>query len=207
MFLQVGSSYDYDDGYSYGVDSAYTNGGDGGSSTVHISGGGSSSSSTVHISGGGGGSSSTVLVSGGGGGSSSSSSSTITIGASAEVDSGVSVGGGSVSVGGGSVSVGGSSTTRGGSASAGTGAGGSIATGTGQGVAGEGDYTDLDGFTEEHITEYDDLDLYGTYDDLEDVDKDNNLPVVTNEYYEQVKNNNKIKHDLEDEEVDVMRGS
>lgn len=171
------SSYDYGDGYDYGVDSHYTTDRGGSSSTVHISGGGSSSSSTVHVSGGGGGSSSssTISVSGGSAGGGS-----------------VSVGDGSVSIGGGSSSVGGSSTAGGGSASAG--AGGSITTGTDE-------YTDLDGFKEEELTDYGDLDNYDAYGDLEYDDKvDKTLPAETDEYYGQVKNNGRTyyqKHDLE----------
>uniref|UniRef100_A0A8D3DSX9 Procollagen, type V, alpha 1 n=1 Tax=Scophthalmus maximus TaxID=52904 RepID=A0A8D3DSX9_SCOMX len=82
----------------------------------------------------------------------------------------ITIGGGSA--GGTSVSAGGSSAAGGGAASAGTGAGGSIATGTGLGVEGEGDYTDLDGFKEEHVTDdYGDLGNYDAYDEL-DYDKE-----------------------------------
>lgn len=58
------------------------------------------------------------------------------------------------------------------------------------GVEGEGDYTDLDGFKEEHITDYGDVDIYDGYGDIDYNDKEGNvLPAVTDEYYGQVKNN------------------
>lgn len=122
----------------------------------------------------GGASSSTASVGGGsvsvGGGSAS------TVGGS------VSIGGSSISVGSGSVSVSGSAGVGGGSASTGAGAGMEKAQ---IGVGEEADYTDLDAFKEESITDLTDSELDKAYSDYKDyyseVD-DKVLPAETDNY-------------------------